>query len=269
LKRRRGWVRPLYFIPIAALFVLPLAFMAVGSLRTPGLPPPSGFEWLPDPLRFENYRSIFAFAPLWRYMLNSSIVAIVAVPLTVLVASWAGYAIVASRSLGRRLVIVSLIALVIPQTALWVPRFVLYENAGLTDNLLVLMLPALMATSPFYVLLFALAYSRIDPRLFEAARLEGLSPFGEWRRVAWPLGRAAVFAVAVLAFIFHWSNFIDPLLYLTEVDLYTLPLGLRALQTLDATNFPILLAASVFVTLPALIAFLAVQRAFFARTLEV
>jgi multiple sugar transport system permease protein len=73
----------------------------------------------------------------------------------------------------------------------------------------------------------------------------------------------------VLAFIAHWSNLVDPLLYLNDTDLYTVPLGLRALQTLEPQNFPLLLAAAVMATLPAIAAFLAAQRAFFDETLEV
>jgi multiple sugar transport system permease protein len=75
--------------------------------------------------------------------------------------------------------------------------------------------------------------------------------------------------VAVLAFVAHWSNFVDPLLYLTDTDKYTVPLGLRSLQTLEPQNFPLLLAAAVIATLPSVVAFLLVQRAFFTKALDV
>jgi len=165
--------------------------------------------------------------------------------------------------------VLSVVALMIPLSALWVPRFVMFRWAGLIDTLWPLMLPALMATTPFYVLLFALSYGRVPTGLFEAARLENLSPFGVWRRVAWPLGRPTAFAVAVLAFTWHWANFVDPLLYLSSGERFTVPLGLRALQTLEPTNHPILLAGAVMVSLPPVIAFLAAQRSFFTKTLEV
>ena len=167
------------------------------------------------------------------------------------------------------LIVVSIVALMVPATALWVPRFLMFKWAGLLDSFWPLVAPALMATSPFYVLLFALAYSRIPTQLFDAARLEGLSPFKTWWAVAWPLGRPAVFAVAMLAFVFHWSNFIDALLYLSSDDNYTLPLGLRTLQTLEPTLHPLMLAGAAIATVPALIAFLLGQRALFARTLEI
>lgn len=255
---------------LCVVFLSPLVLMALGSLRAPGLPPPDGFELAPRGATISNYETVFAFVPLGRYLLNSALVALIAVPVTVVVASWTGYAIVAASPRVRRWLIgTCLVTLMIPLSALWVPRFVLFRWTGLLDTLWPVMAPALMATSPFYVLLFALSYSRIPKELFDAARLENLSPAAIWRRVAWPLARPTVFAVAVLAFAWHWANFVDPLLYLSSVELFTAPLGLRSLQTLEPTNHPILLAASVMVCIPGVLAFIAAQRSFFDRTLEV
>lgn len=266
---RRPW-RTLLIIVVSLLFLGPLLFMVLGSLRAPGLPPPDGFELLPRDVTWSNFKTVFAFVPLGRHLLNSLIVVAVAVPVTVLVASWAGFAIATATPRARRVLIgLSVVALMVPLSALWVPRFVMFRWAGLIDTLWPLMLPALMATTPFYVLLFALSYARVPQGLFEAARLENLSPFGVWRRVAWPLAKPTAFAVGVLAFTWHWANFVDPLLYLSSGDRFTVPLGLRALQTLEPTNHPILLAGAVLVSLPPVIAFLAAQRSFFTKTLEV
>ncbi len=255
---------------LAFLFLVPLAFMLLGSLRTPGLPPPDGFEVLPDSLRWSNYESVFVFIPLRRMLINSLVIVAIAVPVTVLVASWAGFAIATARPrVARRLIGLSVAALMVPVTALWVPRFVMFKWAGLTDSIWPLVAPALMATTPFYVLIFAFAYWRIPRSLYEAAQMEGLSPIAIWRRVAFPLAKPAAFAVAVLAFVFHWSNFIDPLLYLSTEERFTASLGLRSLQTLEPTLHPILLAGAAIVTIPPVVAFLIAQRAFFTKTLEV
>jgi len=255
---------------VAVLFSLPLVFMISGSLRSPGLPPPDGVEWFPRPLAWSNYEAVSGFIPLELHVLNSLLVVGVAVPVTVFIASWAGFAIArAKHRLQRGLIVLSLAALMVPVTALWIPRFVMVRWAGLMDGLVPLMLPALMATSPFYVLLFALVYSRLPRSLFEAAELDGLGAWGTWRKVALPLSRAAVFAVAVLSFVVHWSNLVDAVLYLSTPERFTLPMGLRALQTLEASNHPILLTAATIATIPPVIAFLAVQRALFTRALEV
>lgn len=255
---------------LGALFVLPLVFLVAGSLRPPGLPPPDGFALMPERLSLDTYRFVFALIPLWKQIGNSLIVAAVAVPVTVLFASWAGFAIVTASARRRRVLIgASVVAMMVPVTALWVPRFVLVKWLGLLDTLWALMLPALMATTPFYVLIFALAYYRIPREIYEAAQLDGWSPFQVWRRVAFPLAKPAAFAVAILAFVAHWANFTDALLYLTDESRATVPLGLRALQTIEPSNFPLLLAGAVVATLPALVAFLIAQKAFFTRTLEV
>jgi multiple sugar transport system permease protein len=112
------------------------------------------------------------------------------------------------------------------------------------------------------VLLFYWSFKRLPPELFEAARLEGLGPLAIWRRVAMPLVRPVTVAVAVLAFVFTWGNFLDPLIFLSDQERFTVPLGLRALSVLDPTNFPLLLAGSVAATLPVVLAFLYVQRYF-------
>lgn len=243
--------------------------MVFASLRSPLFGPPDGFQLLVGRPTLDSYSFVFNLIPLWRQASNSLIVAAIAVPITVVVASLAGFAIVsAGPRLRRRLIVLTVLVQMVPLTALWVPRFVMFRWAGVTDTFVPLIAPALMATSGFYVLIFALAYHRIPRDVLHAAALDGWGPFSIWRRVAFPLAKPAAFAVAVLAFTVYWSNFIDPLIYLSDTRLYTVPLGLRALQTLEPQNFPILLAASVIATLPPVLAFLLAQRAFFTRTVE-
>jgi multiple sugar transport system permease protein len=80
-----------------------------------------------------------------------------------------------------------------------------------------------------------------------------------WVSIAMPLSRPAIVAVAVLAFVLYWSNFIDPLLYLNNQQNYTLPVGLQALQQMVPTNFPILMAGAVLITLPVIVMFMFAQ----------
>jgi multiple sugar transport system permease protein len=270
--RRRGapppfgpaW-RHLLALTVSLPFLLPLVFMVSGSLRQAGSPPPRNPELVPSPLAWANYDRAFELVDLPRYALNSLLVCAFAVPLTIVCASWAGFAMArVPPRLGRALFGTSLVALMVPATALLVPRFTLFRALGLTDTLVPLVAPALLGTSPFYVLLFYWAFRRLPPELFDAARLEGLTPFATWRRVAMPLVAPVTVAVGVLAFVFTWSNFLDPLIYLYDERLYTLPLGLRALAELDRTNFPLLLAGATVATAPVVIAFLYVQRFFFA-----
>jgi multiple sugar transport system permease protein len=249
----------------AVFFLLPLVYMVTGSLRKAGLPPPRSPELVPSPLAWDNYERAFELVDLPRYAVNSLIVAAFAVPLSVLVASWAGFAM--SRLTGRSrtvLIAVSLTALMVPVTALLVPRFAVFKQLGLIDTYAPLIAPALIGMSPFYVLIFYWAFQRIPEELYEAARLEGLTALQTWRRVAMPLVRPVTFAVALLAFVVTWSNFLDPLIYVFDQERFTLPLGLKLLAQLDPQNFPLLLAGAVVATAPVVVAFLAAQRYFLA-----
>jgi multiple sugar transport system permease protein len=253
-------------VVVLVLFVTPVVYMVTGSLRKAGLAPPRTPELLPMPLAFDNYRRAFEIVAIPRQLLNSTIVVAIAVPLTILFASWAGFAMARLRGrLGGAVVALSLVALMVPTTALLVSRFAMFRTARLTDTFVPLIAPALMGTSPFYVLLFYWSFRRLPPELFEASRLEGLSAFRTWRRVGMPLVRPATVAVAVLAFAFTWSNVLDPLIYLYDPDLFTLPLGLRSLATLGRQDFPMFLAGAVTATVPVVVVFLALQPAFLSR----
>lgn len=249
---------------VTFLFTIPLVFMAAGSLRPLG-PPPQTLELIPDRFDFGNYPRVFELVDIPRYAVNSLIVVVVAVPLTVLVASWAGFAM--ARLSGRTatiMIVLTFVALMVPTTALMVPRFAIFRTLGLNNTFVPLWAPSLLGTSPFYVLLFYWSFKRLPAELFEAARLEGLKPVAVWWRVAMPLIRPVTVAVGVLAFSFTWSNFLDPLIYLSDERLYTLPLGLRALSLIDPSNVPLLLAGATAASAPVVIAFLYVQR-FFLR----
>ena len=265
--RRRNRTRSFLFhataIIVVAIFVVPLWWGVVASLRQPGLPPPRTIEWLPRPAVWGNYARIFEMLPLARYTLNSLFVAAVAVPLTLVVASWAGFAMAQQRERTRkRLMIFSLVILLIPLTTLWLTRFILFKWLGLINTPFALIVPALAGSSPLFVLLFYWTFRRIPKDLFESARLDGAGALIVWRRIALPMAVPTTVAVGVLAFLFYWSDFINPLMYLRSQEFYTLPVGLQQLQQLDKTNWPLLMAGAVLMAGPAVVMFLFVQRYF-------
>ena len=256
-------VRHVPAVVAAAFFLLPLWFMISGSLRPLGIAPPVGFEFLPPDPTVESYRRLPRLIPLWVYLRNSALVAAVAVPLTVLIASWAGFGIRLLRRRGQRIaIVVSLVVLMVPVTAVWATRFEVFRLAGVIDTYLPLIAPALAATTPFYVLIYAWTFGGVSDSQLEAARLEGTSTWRMWRSLAMPQAKTATLAVAVLAFAFHWANFIDALLYLSSQQRFTLPLGMRFLQLLNPTDWPLLMAGCVVMTVPAVAVFLFAQRLF-------
>ena len=246
----------------ALAFVAPLALALAASLQPTGQPLRAA-DWLPDAPAWGNYLRIFAVVPLGRYAANSLIVAALAVPATVVIASMAGFAMAQLPPRERYLLLALAVALrMVPVTALWLTRFVLFTQLRLIDTFWPLLAPVWMGSSPLFVLLFYWSFRRTPLALFESARVEGMGALGIWARVALPLARPATMAVAVLTFVQYWSDFISPLLYLKSEARYTLAVGLRIMQQLDITGGPLLMAASVLMTVPVLLVFLLAQRAF-------
>lgn len=246
---------------VVVVFLAPLALVLAGSLRRVGLPPPAGLEVLPTDPSLSAYARLGGVTPLGRLLRNSLLVVLVAVPLATLIASWAGFVLaqLAPRT-GRLLVGVTTALLLVPLPMLWIPRFVLYLEAGVLDTLVPLVAPALAATTPFTVLLAYRAFRRVPPELWEAARLEGASALTTWWRVGLPLVTATTTAIAAVAFVFHWGSYLDALLYAQSEDTRTLPLGIGELVTLDGVEQSVLFAGAAVLALPAVLALVAVQK---------
>jgi multiple sugar transport system permease protein len=248
---------------VAILFLLPLIWAASASLRATGLPAPRAIEWIPSPIAWDNYRAVFRLVDLHRFVLNSLFVAALAVPLTIAVASWAGFAISQLSQRWRlRLTAFSVLCLMVPLTAIWLPRFILFKEAGLINQRIALVVPALMGTSPLYVLLFTWSFMRVPREVYEAARLDGAGPYRVWAQIGLPLARPMIVAVAVLAFVHYWNSFVEPLLLIRTTDQMTASLGLRVLYSLDRTSWPLLMTGAVLVMTPVIIIFFLAQRAF-------
>ena len=262
-RRAQVW-RTLGAVFVLVAFLPPLLLLVSGSLHRAGLPPPPRPELVPDPISSDGYRRAIELGGLLRATTNSLLVAAVAVPASVVIASLAGFGLAHLARRTTALVVgASLVAMMVPATALLVPRFTLFRWLGLTDTLVPLIAPALIATSPLYVLVYYLAFRALPGDLYDACRIEDMTPMQTWWRVALPLVRPVTAAVAALAFVLTWSNFLDPLVYLYDRDLFTIPLALRSLATLDPTDFPVFLAGAVLATFPTLVVFGLAQRKFF------
>lgn len=250
-------------IVVVLVFVPPLLLLVSGSLQEPGLAPSPTPALVPSEPSGQGYEQAVELGGLVRATLNSVVVVAIAVPVSVLVASLAGFAMAQlPRRVTATVLVASVVALMVPATALLVPRFAVFRMLGLTDTLGPLVAPALLGTSPLYALAYFLAFRALPTDLYDACALEDLGPMQVWRRVAMPLVRPVTAALAALTFVLTWSNLLDPLVYVYDRDLFTLPLALRSLATLDPTNFPVFLAGAVVATVPALVVFGFAQRRF-------
>jgi multiple sugar transport system permease protein len=246
---------------VLAVFLAPLVLSVLGSLRPPGTTPPTSIDLWPAGAGASNYGEVLGRPELRRQLLNSLVVAGVAVPAGTLVASWAGFAIARlPRRAAMLLLGVTVVAVAMPASSMFVGRLVLFRSLGLTDTPLPLIAPALIGVTPLLVLLFAWSYHTIPGEVYDLATEAGLGPFGTWWRVAVPLRRGAVAVAVALAFVVSWGNLSDPLLYVYDERWFTLPLGLVALAALPPTDQGLMLAAAVIAIVPAVITAFVVQR---------
>jgi multiple sugar transport system permease protein len=259
--RQDDVVRNLGRVVVTALFLAPVLLVLAGSLRRLGLPPPDGLALLPTDPSLEAYRQLPDEIQLGTALRNSAVVVVVAVPVGVLVASAAGFALsqLAPRS-QRRWVVAVLVLLAVPLPMLWVARFVLFLEIGVLDTLVPLVAPALAASTPVAVLLAYFAFRRIPAEQWETARMEGAGAVRTWWRVGLPQVRATTTAIAVLVFVVHWGAYLDALLYVRSSAQQTLPLAVAPLRNLDPSDAPIALAGAAMLALPPLVLLLAAQK---------
>jgi len=244
-------------------FTLPLFWTVVASLRQPGLPPPLSIEWWPAAARWDNYREIFRIIPLAHYIGNSLLVVMVALPATLLTASLAGFGMSQLSELWRRRVLViSVVLLMVPGMAVWLFRFHLLRWVGLQDSLWALIIPAFAGSNPLFTLLFFWTFGRVPAEVYESAQLDGASAWTTWHKIAQPLAWPTTAGVVILTFVMYWSDFSNPVIYIYRPELYTLPIGLQILKQMDASNWPLLMAAAVVMVLPIVLLFLFLQRFF-------
>ncbi len=253
----RGALRVLVLV----LFLAPFLLVVSGSLRRLGLPPPDGLELVPLPPSLEAYRRLPEEIGLGAAFSHSAIVVAVAVPLGVVIASTAGFAL--SQLSGRRQRWAAgavVVLLLVPLPMLWVARFVLFLKLGILDTLAPLVAPAFAASTPVTVLLAWQAFRQIDPAHWEAARLEGCSALRTWWSVGLPQVRATTTAITALVFTVHWGAYLDALLYVRAPSQRTLPLAVAELRNLDPVDLPIVLAGAAILAAPPLLLLLFAQR---------
>lgn len=257
--RRTDPARVLAWTLVAALMA-PLWLMVSAALEPPGALI-GEFRWWPATPTLDSIRQALSLVPMPQGLWNSALIVLLAVPVTIVVASAAAFAMIHLAGRAQRNFVLALLLLAsIPASALWIPRFVMFQKLGLIGGVAPMIAPALVGGSPVLVLLFYLALRRIPRETFEAARLEGLGEVAIWWRVVMPQIVPTTVAVALLASVQFWNSFQDALLYLSHEAQQTAPLMLRSVEQLGATQWSVLMAGALLVTAPAVAAFLLLHR---------
>ncbi len=245
----------------ALLTLTPLLWMVSASLMPAGEANSYPPRLLPRVATFEHYAALFTRLDLARHLLNSAFVAGLATLLSLLLNSMAGYAFAKLRFAGRERLFHALLgALVIPAQVGMLPLFLMLRALGLVNTLMGAVVP-FMATvfGIFMVRQYALG---IPDDLLDAARMDGAGELRIYRTVVLPLLRPILATLAVFTFLGAWNDFMWPLIVLSEQARYTLPVALANLVGEHVQDTELMMAGSVLTTLPALLVFLALQRAY-------
>jgi multiple sugar transport system permease protein len=235
------------------LYMVSVSFMGEAELLR--WPP----ALLPESPTTANYRAAFEGLPYTRVFLNTAILAGCVMIGQVLTSAAAGYAFARMRFPGRDWVFATALAmLVIPAIVLLIPRYLLINTLGWADSYVGLI--STEVVSVWGIFLMRQSFLMLPRDVEEAARLDGA---GEWTlfwRVALPLATPAVAALAVLAFMDQWRNFLWPLVVTRSPEMQVAEVALAQFHTTYAGNWPYQMAAAVMVTLPVLVVCLLAQR---------
>jgi multiple sugar transport system permease protein len=250
---------------LAIPFVFPTWWMVTSSFKPVqeifAFPP----ALLPRRLDLDAYAQVFALQPFALQYWNSLYIAAVVTLGTMAVASLAGYAFARIRFPGQNLVfMVVLLALLVPSEVTIVPLFRFFLGLGLVNTHWPLILvPVLGAPCVLATFIMRQFFITLPPELEEAGRIDGLGRFGLFWRIALPLARPALGAVAIFTFLHSWNLYLEPIVFLSSTDKFTLPQALT--QYVDAYGGPmwnVQLAAVTLTALPVLIVFVIAQRQF-------
>jgi multiple sugar transport system permease protein len=248
-------------IGVTAVSAFPFVFSLLMSLRDPARALAPGL--LPDAPTLVNYVALSRPPRLFaRWLGNSVLVAVVAVSSLTLLSLMAGYAFARIRFPGRApLLLLLLGAMMVPGQVTWIPNYATLARLGWVNSYLGL-IPGFAGTLTAGIILASQFLRSLPEELEEAAMLDGLSRYATFVRVILPLTGPLVAALAVTSFMASWNAFAWPVIVLNSPERFTLPVGLNFFKGLYVTNWTLIMAASIFNTLPVVAVFLFFQRYF-------
>ena len=256
---------------IAAIYIVPMLYVVVVSVTPDGQRPGS----MPKTLSFVNYVHAYVSSDFVLFFLNSAAVALTATVLQIVLSCSAGYALAMLPVKGKQAIMILLVALlVVPPEVLIVPLFVIALHVplvggndllgaggqGLLDSIPGLILPHIV--SALGVFLMRQFYAALPLELGNAARVDGAGEMQIFARIYTPLVKPAVAIVGVFAFQAAWNDFIWPLVTIHSNSMRTLQLGLTVFFQENGTQWNLLMAAVLSISVPVILLFLLIQRFF-------
>jgi multiple sugar transport system permease protein len=267
LTNAEAWWRALVWVILlggAFVMALPFFWLVSSSLkleqRVFQFPP----QWIPDPIRFENYVEALTYKPFHLYVKNTLIIVLFNEIAILWSASFCAYGFARIQFPGRDFWFgVVMATMMVPYFALMVPIFVIFSRLQWIDTFLPLTVPLFFGGGAFNIFLLRQFFRTIPAELADAARIDGCSEFGIYARIMLPLAKPALTTVAIFTFLGGWNDFIGPLLYLNSPEKFTVSIGLATFRSAMYTpRWNLMMAASTAMVLPVILVFFLAQRYF-------
>jgi ABC-type glycerol-3-phosphate transport system permease component len=260
---KRFWWTYLLLALVGTMLMAPLIWLVSSSLKDQGkifiLPP----EWIPDPIRWGNYRTVFDRFDFARFAWNSAVVTFWSTLGSVVSSAIVAFGFSRLRFPGReKIFLVLLSTVMIPYHVTLIPTYVLFRELQWLDTYLPLIVPAWIGGSAFNIFLLRQFFMRLSFELDDAARLDGASIWQIFTQIVLPQSKPALGVVAIFSFLASWNDFFGPFIYINTTEKYTLPLALRLFQSTESTQWHLLMAASVITAIPCIALYFIAQRYF-------
>jgi len=248
-------------IAFSIIMVMPFIWMLLSTFKNQRelmrFPP----KFLPDNFTFKNYIEVFKSVPFLRYYLNSLLVTIVAVTLTLFTSSLSGFAFAKYKFKGRNIIFKTMLtAMMIPFPVTIIPLYIMIYNLGLVDTYIALIVTG--SVSIFGVFLMRQFIVSIPNDLIDAARIDGCSEFQIFRIIVVPNIRAPLSALAIFSFMANWNAFIWPLLVVNTDEHRTIQLGVQYFTQRYGDLMHLQLTAAAMAVIPIVVVYLILQKQF-------
>jgi len=248
---------------VAVAILAPIAYAVLGGFMTNGQLVGNPVS-LPSPWILTNYTDVLFgenAGLFWRELLNSLIIAAVAVTMTVVLASLAAFVFARMVFRGREAMsMLFTLGLLFPSAVAILPLYILVREVGLQGNLLGVALPQAAFGLPLTIIILRPFFKSIPVELEDAAKIDGCSTFGFFWRILLPLARPALATVTVLSIVGTWNAFMLPLILLNGQDQWTLPLGVMNFSTQYSSDAARILAFTVMAMIPAVLFYAVAER---------
>lgn len=244
----------LFLISMAAVFILPMVFTLLASLKDNRTIFSDPFG-LPEVFRFENYITAWREANMSRYFINSILISLATVIVLALVCSMAAFVISRFRFKGgKALLLFFMIGMMIPMHTILVPVAYMIGIMDMKNNLAVLVLLYVAFNIPFSVMVLSNFMNGISASLEEAAIIDGAGYFQIYWNVAMPLSIPAISTISIFNFLAAWNNVLFPLLFINDRKLKPIALGLLNFSGERGSDYgPMMAAIAITVFIPLLI----------------